>query len=102
MSFIRLTEACQFFTVCNEENDLILTWNSGINFIKFTHVSFIKFQFGPIKPINDADFFVVHSNIIARTLHNPLREVLCQPMPEKSYIDKQFMEGKALNLIGSE
>ena len=97
MSFIRLTEACQFFTVSVEENDLVLTWNSGINFMKFTHASFIKFQFGPIKPVSDAAFFVVHSNIIARTLHNPLREVLCQSMPEKSYIDNQFMEGKASN-----
>ena len=102
MSFIRLTDACQFFTVCNEENDLILTWNSGINFTKFTHVSFIKFQFGPIKPINDAKFIVVYSNIIARTLHNPLREVLCQAITEKSYIDKQFMEGEASNLNESK
>ena len=102
MSFIRLTEACQFFTVYQEGNDLILTWNSGINFTKFTHASFIKFQFGPVQKCNNATFFIIHSNIIARTLHNPLREVLCQPMPEKSYIDNQFMEGEALNLIESK
>ena len=75
MTYIRLTDDCQFFNAVIENDHIILNWNLSIDLRAFSHISLREIQIGPLS-LRRHDYVIrVHSNIIARTLYNPLREL---------------------------
>ena len=100
MKFMRLTNACQNFSALSDDNSMQLNWNTSVNLTPYKFVSLLRIQLGPVKSDDHNRFVTIHSNIIARTLHNPLREIACVQVPRRSqFIDSDYIEGKLLNLL---
>ena len=98
MKYMRLTNSCQSFSATIEDDNIHLNWNTAITFTPVKYVSLLKLQIGPIKADDHNRLITVHTNIIARTLHNPLREITCIQIPRRSqYIESQYIKGGLLN-----
>ena len=94
MTFIRLTSDCQFFTVSLHATDLILNWNMSMDLSRYDNISLREIQIGPLT-ISKHDYLLkIYSNIIARTLYNPLRELACiRVSRNSSFIDSVITPG---------
>ena len=100
MKYLRLTNACQFFTGLSNEEKLQLSWDTSLNLTPYKFVSLLKIQMGPIKADEHNRLVSVCTNIISRTLHNPLREITCVQVPRRSqFIDSEYVKGQLLKLI---
>ena len=94
MKYIRLTNACQSFTAIAELDTIHLNWNTSITLTPVKYASLLKLQLGPVKADDHNRLVAVHTNIIARTLHNPLREIACIQVPRRSqFIESDYVKG---------
>ena len=98
MRYMRLTNGGQAFTATVDNEIIQLNWNTPITLTPTKYVSLLKLQIGPVRADDHNRFVTVRSNIIARTLHNPLRELACIQVPRKSqFVDSEYVKGKFLN-----
>ena len=98
MKYMRLTNTCQSFSVLTDEDSLLLNWNTSITLTPVKYASLLKLQLGPIKADEHNRLISVHTNIIARTLHNPLRELACIHVPRRSqFIESDYVKGMLPN-----
>ena len=74
MTYIRLTSDCRFFKAANSEDGIILTWNMSMNLAPYKKISLKEFQIGPLSHRRHDSLIEIYTNLIARTLYNPLRE----------------------------
>ena len=94
MKYLKLTNTCQSFNAITVEDSLHLNWNTSINLTPFKYASLLRIQIGPIKADDHNRLVTVHTNIIARTLYNPLREITCIQVPRRSqYIEYTYVKG---------
>ena len=97
MTFIRLTNDCQFFTSKRDEGRLILTWNMPLDLSNYKFLSLKKFQIGPLSLRRHDYLLVIFSNIIARTLYNPMRELeTIRVSRNSSFVDSEISPGMFL------
>ena len=73
MTYIRLTSDCQFFKATKSGDTIILNWDLSLNLCPYNKISLREFQIGPLMHRRNDHLVEIHSNIIARTLYNPLR-----------------------------
>ena len=89
MKYLRLVYDCQFFNAQFDNDGLMLTWNLGLDLSPFKYLSLIDFQIGPMLPKNIDHLIFIHTNMIARTLYNPCREIAAIRIPRYSrFVDK--------------
>ena len=94
MKYLKLTNTCQSFSVSSGDDSLHLNWNTSINLTPFKYASLLRIQLGPVKSDDHNRLVTVHTNIIARTLHNPLREITCVQVPRRSqFIESTYVKG---------
>ena len=97
---MRLTNACQSFSALSDDDSIQLFWNTSVNLTPYKYVSLLRIQIGPIKADDHNRMVTVHTNIIARTLHNPLREITCVQVPRRSqFVDSIYIKGKASEFV---
>ena len=95
---MRLTNTCQSFSASIEPDSIHLNWNTSITLTPAKYASLLKLQIGPVKADDHNRLVTVHTNIIARTLHNPLREIACIQVPRKThFVESEYVKGKLLN-----
>ena len=75
MTYIRLTSDCRFFKATRSDDGVILTWNMSMNLTPYNKISLKEFQIGPLSHRRHDSLIEIYSNLIARTLYNPLREL---------------------------
>ena len=75
MKYLRLVYDCQFFSAHHDVEGLILNWNLGLDLSPFKYLSLVDFQIGPMIPKPGDHLLYIHTNMIARTLYNPCREL---------------------------
>ena len=98
MKYIRLTSACQSFTAIHDDASIQLNWNTSITLTPVKYASLLRLHIGPIKADDHNRLITIHTNIIARTLHNPLREIACIQVPRRSQIiESDYVKGMLLN-----
>ena len=94
MTFIRLTDDCQFFTASATGSKLTLNWNMSMDLSKYNLISLREIQIGPLAMSRHDYLLKIYSNIIARTLYNPLRELaVVRVSRNSSFIDSQIIPG---------
>ena len=97
MTFIRFTNDCQFFNWTKAEDKIILNWNMPIDLTNYKYMSVRKFQIGPLSFKRHDYVLEIYSNIIARTLYNPLRELESIRVSRNSrFIDSEISPGMFL------
>ena len=84
MKYLRLVYDCQFFNAQFDNEGLTLTWNLGLDLSPFKFISLIDFQIGPMTIKHGDHVIYVHTNMIARTLYNPCREISAIRIPRNS------------------
>ena len=98
MTFIRLTNDCQFFNFARTGERVTLTWNMPMDLTNYKYMSLLKFQIGPLAFKRHDYLLEIHSNIIARTLYNPLRELETIRISRNSrFIEAEIKPGMFLN-----
>ena len=98
MSYIRLTNDCRLFTIAFEKNSLILSWNMSIDLSPYKYISIREIQIGPLHTKRHDYILDIYSNIIARTLYNPLREIAtCRVSRNSYFVDSIIQPGMFLN-----
>ena len=75
MKHIRLTNDCQFFSLTNDQESITLTWNLSINLSEYKCIALREVQLGPLIPSRRDYMIKMYTNMISRTLYNPLREI---------------------------
>ena len=94
MTYIRLTNDCQFFDASRVDDAIVLVWNMSLNLMNYQKIALREIQIGPLLGKRHDYLVKVHSNIIPRTLYNPLRElatVRCSR--NSSFIDGVITKG---------
>ena len=103
MTYILLTSDCQFFNAeFNEYGQLLLTWNMSANLSSYKKICIKEIQIGPLTIRRHDVLLEIHSNIIARTLYNPLRQLATVRVSRNSsFIDGLITSGmfQAIELI---
>ena len=103
MTYILLTSDCQFFNAeFNEYGQLLLTWNMSANLSSYKKICIKEVQIGPLTVRRHDVLLEIHSNIIARTLYNPLRQLATVRVSRNSsFIDGLITSGmfQAIELI---
>ena len=103
MKYIRLTNACQSYAVVNELDSVHLNWNIALNLAPYKYASLLRLQIGPIISRDQDRLVPVYTNLISRTLLNPLREIALIHIPRKSYfIEFQYVKGQLLDILGQK
>ena len=98
MSYIRLTNDCKFFTAATEDDSIILTWNMSLDLSSFKYICIREIQIGPLTTKRHDYLLEIYSNLIARTLYNPLREIAtCRVSRGSWFIDSPIQTGMFLN-----
>ena len=94
MSYIRLTNDCKFFNADADGNKLYLTWNMPMDLSPYKYISLREIQIGPLSVKRHDYVLDIYSNIIARTLYNPLRELATVRVSKNSsFIDSPVSPG---------
>ena len=95
MTYILLTSDCQFFNAEFTENgELILTWNMSANLSSYKKICLKEVQIGPLTVKRHDRLLEIHSNIIARTLYNPLRQLATVRVSRNcSFVDGLLTQG---------
>ena len=95
MTYILLTSDCQFFNAeFNEKEELVLTWNMSANLSSYKKISLKEIQIGPLTVKRHDVLLEIHSNIIARTLFNPLRQLATVRVSRNSsFVDGLITQG---------
>ena len=100
MTYIRLTNDCQFFTTSFSEDTLILNWNKSLNLSSYNKIALKEIQIGPLTVKRHDVLLGIYSNIIARTLFNPLRELASVRVSRNSsFIDGIIVPGMFPNKL---
>ena len=84
MKYLRLVHDCQFFNAQFDLDGLVLTWNLGLDLSSFKYLSLIDVQIGPLPTKHGDHVIYVYTNMIARTLYNPCREITAIRVPRNS------------------
>ena len=99
MKYLKLTNTCQSFNAISTDDSLHLYWNTSINLAPFKYASLLRIQMGPVKADDHNRLVSLHTNIIARTLHNPLREIACIHIPRRSqFLESTYVKGQLQNM----
>ena len=85
MKFLRLVHDCQFFNAQFDVEGLLLSWNLGLDLSTFKYLSLIDFQIGPMAIKHGDHAIYLYTNMIARTLYNPCREITSIRIPRNSH-----------------
>ena len=94
MTYIRLTNDCQFFTASIDDQKLILNWNMSLDLSRYNYIALREIQIGPLAVKRHDYLLEIYSNIIARTLYNPLREIATARVSRNSsFIDSMLTPG---------
>ena len=94
MTYIRLTSDCRFFKATISDDKIILTWNMSMNLTPYSKISLKDFQIGPLSHRRHDSLVEIYSNLIARTLYNPLREfATVRVSRNSSFIDSIIVPG---------
>ena len=100
MTYIRLTSDCRFFKATISDEKLILTWNMSMNLTPYKKIALKEFQIGPLAHRRHDSLVEIYSNLIARTLYNPLRELATIRVSRNaSFIDGIVIPGLFLELF---
>ena len=94
MTFIRITNDCSFFNARMSQETLYLTWNKSLNLSSFNKIALREIQIGPLTVKRHDTVLKIQTNIIARTLFNPLRELTTVRVSRNSsFIDGNITPG---------
>ena len=94
MTYIRLTSDCRFFNATATDGKIILTWNMSMNLTPYNKISLKDFQIGPLSHKRHDSLVEIYTNLIARTLYNPLREfATIRVSRNSSFIDSVIVPG---------
>ena len=89
MKYLRLVYDCQFFNAQYDTDGLVLSWNLGLDLSPFKYLSLVDLQIGPMTPKHGDHVIYLHTNMIARTLYNPCREISAIRIPKNSrFVDR--------------
>ena len=89
MNYVRLVHDCQFFHAQYDTDGLVLNWNLCLDLSPFKYLSLVDFQIGPMTPRHIDHAIYIHTNMIARTLFNPCREICAVRIHRNSrFIDR--------------
>ena len=95
MKYLRLVQDCQFFTAGYDNDGLLLTWNLGLDLSPYKFLTLIDFQIGPMTIKHGDHMIYLYTNMIARTLYNPCREITAIRIPRNSrFVERLPTQGK--------